>query len=463
MEKVLKTNKITEGPLFSGIFLFSIPIMLTGILQLLYNAADNIVVGRFSGDQNALAAVGSTSSLTNLMVGLLMGISVGAGVIVAQYYGAKRFKEIPRLVHTAISFSFIGGIVIGLLGLIFSEPLLSIMGTKPEVIDKSVLYIRIIFCGVPANAVYNFGASILRSTGDSKTPLIILASSGLINIIFNLVFVICFNMTVDGVALATVISQYLSAVAVIFCLYKSKECFAFRFKLLCIDKRHLTRILVLGIPSGIQGSLFSLSNTVLQSAINTFHVDIVSGNIVGSQIEGFAYICTNSFLQATITYTGQNYGLGTRKRIYLTLTYSLILVTVIGLFIGFAELLFGRQLSALFTNADNTEAVIEASMIRLTLILPFYFLCGIMEVLAGFLRGLGYSTIPTISSLVGACIFRIIWVAFVFPIPFFNNPLGLYACMPLSWVLTSIFHVITIMIVKGKNQILTPKTVYNQD
>lgn len=451
MSSIAVKNKMTEGPLLSGIFLFSIPLMLTGILQLLYNAADNIVVGRFSGDPNALAAVGSTASFNSLTVGLLMGISAGAGVVVAQFYGAKRFSDVPRIVHTALMFSLICGIVISVVGLIFCKPILLLMGTKEEIIDKSALYMNIIFLGVPAVSVLNSGASVLRSTGDSKTPLLILSASGVLNVILNLVFVICFKMTVDGVALATVISQYLSAVLVLFCLHRSRDCFAFRFKALCVDKRFLCRILALGIPSGIQSSLFSLSNMLLQSAVNTFSVEVISGNTIGNQIEGFTYTCMNSFYQAALMYTGQNYGAGNRKRVNKVLIYSLALVTAVGLFLGFTELAFGRQLSAMFTDAENSEAVIEAAVARISLILPLYFLCGIMEVLTGFLRGLGCSTVPMISSLVGACLFRVVWISFFFPLPAFNNPVGIYISYPISWILTCTFHLLTIAVVKRRD------------
>lgn len=427
--------------------------MLSGILQLLYNAADNIVVGRFSGDPNALAAVGSTGSLNNLLVGLLMGISAGGGVVVAQYYGAKKFEEIPRIVHTALVFSFIGGVVISVIGLIFCEPILVLMGTKEEVLAKSALYLKIILCGVPAVSVLNSGAAILRSIGNSITPLLILSASGIINVILNLVFVICFKMTVDGVAYATIISQYASAVAVLFCLHRSSECYAFRFRSLCIDKRYLSRVLAIGIPSGLQGSLFSLSNVILQSAVNTFPVDVVSGNTIGSQLEGFTYTCMNSFYQASLTYTGQNYGAKNKHRVNRVLLYSVALVTAVGLFIGLTELLLSDSLSRIFTdtNAENTEAVISAAVDRLKIILPFYFLCGIMEVLTGFLRGLGCSTVPMISSLVGACLFRIVWIAFFFPLPIFNSPLGIYISYPISWTLTCIFHLATIAFIKHKD------------
>ncbi len=458
MQKTKKSAEFTEGPIFFRMLIFAVPIMLSGVLQLLYNMADNVVVGQFSGDPNALAAVGSTGALTNMIVNLLMGLSVGSGVVVAQYFGAKQEKEISRTVHTSLTISLIGGIIFGLFGVLSARHLLELMKTNAEVIDSATLYITIIFLGVPASSVFNFGSTILRSVGDSRRPLIILASTGLVNVAFNLFFVIVCHMGVAGVAIATIISQYLSAAAVVAILMRSDECYQFRFKKICIDKEIFGKILRMGIPSGIQGTLFSLSNVMIQSSINTFPPTTISGNTAGSTIDGFTYTVMNSFYHAALTFTGQNYGAGKRKRIYKVLLYALLQVTVIGIGVGFLEICFARELASLFVDQSqpHAAAVIEAAVTRLDFMLRCYFLCGIMEVLTGHLRGLGYSIVPMLSSLFGACVFRIAWIMFVFPLEGFNTPIGLYWSFPLSWLLTCILHLITCIAARKKVKHLTP-------
>jgi len=433
-----KSVRITEGPLFSRIFLYAVPIMVTGILQLLYNAADQMVVGRFSGDPNALGAVGSTSSLNNLIINFLIGISVGSSVVIAQAYGAKKSEEVSRAVHTSITFGFIGGVALSVIGFFICEPVLILMGTKEVFIKNAVLYVKIICLGIPASSVFNFGATILRSTGDSRTPLIILASTGLVNVALNLVFVIGCGMSVEGVAISTIIAQYLSAIWVIIKLAKSNDCFKFHLSKLGININSLKKILVIGLPSGIQSSLFSLSNVTIQTAANTLSAEVISANAISGTIEGFTYTAMHSYQQATITFTGQNYGAGKNKRVIKSLLYCMMQVVIAGITVGFISIIFSNQLANIFIDPTdpNKAAVLDAVAVRIKIMLGTYFLCGLMEVFSGYLRGLGYSITTMICSLTGACLLRIVWVKFIFVLEPFNSPVGLYTCYPVTWFLT---------------------------
>ncbi len=444
--------EFTEGPVFFKILLFALPILASGVLQLLYNMADNVVVGKFSGDPTALAAVGSTGALTNLILNLLLGLAVGSGVIVSQYYGAKRSEEISKAVHTSMTIAAIGGIIFGVFGFFAARPLLSLMGTRPDALDGATLYLKIIFCGVPASSIFNYGASILRSIGDSKRPLIILATTGLANVLLNLFFVIVCKMTVDGVALATITSQYLSAAAVLAILMRADDCYKLELKKLSIDKTMLLKILRVGIPSGINGMLFSFSNVMIQSSINTFPTEVVSGNTAAASIDGFTYTVMNSFYHAALTFTGQNYGARKIKRIYRIFAYSIIQVTIIGLATGYFEIMFAEELAWLFVDksAPHAQLIVNAAVTRLELMLKWYFLCGIMEVFTGHLRGLGYSIIPMFCSLFGACVFRIAWITFVFPLEQFNTQVGLFMSFPLSWILTIGLYLILFFIARSR-------------
>ncbi|MBE6610803.1 MAG: MATE family efflux transporter [Ruminococcaceae bacterium] len=430
----------TEGSLFDKIFFFTIPLMLSGILQLIYNMADRIVIGRYAGDPNALAAVGCTGSINNLIVNFLIGVSVGCSAIIAQYYGAKKKHELSRTVHTSITFALIGGIIMAVIAFICVRSLLELIDTKPDIIDQAELYIKIIILGVPGSAVFNFGATILRAIGDSKTPLIILATTGFANVVLNILFVVCFKMNVEGVALATIISQYMSAVAVIWTLYKSNEDYQFRFKKMCIDAQIFKRIISIGFPSGLQSTLFSISNVVCQGAINTFPTEVVSGNTIASTVDGLTYTAMHSFQQSAITFAGQNYGAGKYKRVKRSLIYSMIQVSVVGLIVSWTEILFANQLASLFVDktAENAPQIIAAAVEISRLILCVYFLCGVMEVLSGYLRGLGYSFSTMVCSLLGACVCRILWFEFIFPLPAFNSIFGLYISYPITWSLTAL-------------------------
>ena len=446
-EKV-KRN-LTEGPLFIPMIQFVVPIILTGLLQIFYNMADNIVVGQFSGDSLALAAVGSTSSLSNLIVNLLMGIAGGSGVVIAQNYGAKNLDRLSRAVHTSIVFSVIGGIAFCLFGLLISGPALTLMKTKTELMSRALLYMRIICVGIPAMSVYNFGAAVLRSVGDSKTPLIILSSSGLTNLLLNLFFVIVCKMSVSGVALATIISQYISAVAVMFVLFKRKnKPYTLKAKSLNIDKDLLKEILRLGLPAGFQGTLFSISNIILTSGMNTLPTTDISGKTIAINIEGLVHTSMNSYLHAAMTFTGQNYGAKKPERIKKSIIYAVIQVLFVGIVGGQLLNLFGEPLANLYIDptTPDKETVLSAALELMEFMLAVYFLCGVMDTLSGALRGLGYSTIPMIVSIGAICVLRAIWVFFVFPTEKFHSLIGIYTIYPISWSLGVIAMVIALLV-----------------
>jgi len=449
----IKKRSFTEGPLFFKMIMFALPIIATGILQTMYTMADNIVVGRFSGDDTALGSVGSTSALTNLTINLLIGIAAGTSVVIAQSYGAKQDKIVSRAVHTALSFSLIGGLIFMTLGLIFSGPALHLMGTKDVYIEGAKLYFRIICLGIPATSIYNFGAAILRSVGDSKTPLIVLATTGLVNVGLNFLFVVGFGMSVAGVAIATISSQYLSAVAVVWVLMKKRgQCYCFSFKDLCFDWRLFGRILRFGIPSGLQSSLFSISNIILTSGVNTlasvvgpsgellYSDTVVTAYTVSGNIDAITFTTCNSFHHTAMTFVGQNYGAKKPDRIKKIILYSLLQVVFFGILISQTELLLAKPLVSLYVDpklsADMITKITEQTIAIMKLLLNVYFLCGIMDVLSGIAKGLGYSIAPMIMSLTGICGIRILWVFTVFPN--FQTIQGLLVSYPVSWGITII-------------------------
>ncbi len=458
-------HSFTEGPLFFKITAFALPIILTGILQILYNMADNIVVGSFSGDNTAVAAVGSTSSLNHLILNLLLGMSAGAGIAVAQSFGAKDERAVRETVHTSMLLSVIAGVAIAIIGFIFAPYALKLMRINPEIIDKSALYIRIICLGIPASSVYNFGASILRSVGDSKTPLIILSSTGLLNVVLNLLFVIVFHMTVDGVAYATIASQYLSAVVIVIILIKRKsECYALMPDRLKLHRASLNKILRIGIPAGLQGSMFSLANVFIMSAVNSFSLAVISAYTIATSIEGITFTCMDSFQQAAMTFTGQNFGAGNRDRVKKVLLFSVIQVTVAGVLVGQGELLLGRQLAGLFIDAADParEEVIHHAMQIMRLFLNTYFICGIMSVLSGAVKGLGASISPMILSLLGVCVLRLWWIyAIFFPSEKMSSITEMLFCFPLSWVATAFALLTALMLLWRKHGMFAKKYTLN--
>ena len=435
---------MTEGPLLPKILSFSGPLVLTGILQLLYNAADVIVVGNYAGHE-ALAAVSSTGALINLLVNVFMGLSVGASVVIARNYGARDVIAMRKAEHTAMTAALFMGVGVGLLGFLLAKPLLQLMDSPPDVIDGAALYVRIYFLGMPANMLYNFGAATMRAVGDTKRPMYYLMISGLVNVLLNLLLVIGFGMDVDGVAIATVVSQVVSMVLVLMCLLRTRGATQLNLHECRIDSRSLREIIRIGLPAGLQGSLFSVSNVLIQSSVNSFGSLVVAGNGVAANLEGFVYTAMNAQHQAAMTFASQNYGARKPERVRKTLWCCLGVVSVIGLVMGFGFRALGPQLMGLY----NSEAeVISRGLIRMGIIMPTYFICGMMDVMVGQLRGIGYAVMPMIVSLTGACLLRIVWILTIFAQ---DHTLEiLYLSYPVSWAVTFAIHMICYLVAGRK-------------
>ena len=430
---------LTEGPLFKKIILYTIPIILTGVLQLLFNAADLVVVGRYCGSIS-VAAVGATGALINLIVSLFIGLSVGAGVTVAHGLGAGKNEDVRRTVHTAIPTAIVISVVLTVIGVCGSRFFLRLMGTPDEVIGLSATYMRIYFCGITASMLYNFGSAILRAAGDTKSPLYYLTAAGIVNVILNLIFVIVFRMNVAGVALATTISQVMSAVLVIRALMKRDDPCRFEPSKMHFYRRQLIRILQIGFPAGIQGSLFSISNVIIQSSVNSFGSVVMSGNAAAGNIEGFVYMSMNAYSQTSINFTGQNYGARKFDRIRRTMFICLISVFVTGAVLGCSARLAGNPLLSIYIPGD--EDAISVGLIRMTYICVPYFLCGLMDVTTGLIRGIGHSVLPMIITIAGVCGLRIVWIYTVFRIPKYHTLQCLYFSYTLSWSLTFLTELI---------------------
>lgn len=433
-----KSNEIdmTTGPLISKILVFSIPLMISGILQLLFNAADIIVVGQFVGPK-AMAAVGSTGSLNNLIVNIFLGLSIGSSVLMARYYGAHNKESIKDLVHTSILLSTVSGLVLVAFGSILARPLLIVMGSPDDVIDQSILYMRIVFLGMPALLTYDFGAGILRAIGDTKRPLLYLFISGIINVCLNLFFVIVFGLGVAGVAIATVTSQYISAFLVVLNMIRTESVYKLNIRELRIKKYQLLQIIRIGLPAGIQGALFNISNVLIQSSVNSFGSIAMAGNAAAQNIEGFVYTAMNSIYQASTNFTSQNVGAHKKERITPILLSCILLVSIIGITLGSIALFFSNDLLHIYS---TDEEVIKYGLQRMSIICSTYFLCGLMDTACGSIRGMGYSIAPTLVSLTGACGLRILWIFTVFQL---NRTLfTLYLSYPVSWAITFIAHII---------------------
>jgi putative MATE family efflux protein len=435
-----------SGSVLKKMIIFALPLMCSSILQLLFNAADIVVVGRFAGD-NALAAVGSNTALINLLTNIFVGLSVGANVLTAQYYGAKHDKDLRDTVHTAMTLSIYSGIFLTVIGIALARILLELMQAPEEVLNLAVVYLRIYFLGMTTTMVYNFGSAILRAVGDTRRPLYYLLGAGIVNVVLNLFFVIVLKMGVAGVAAATAISQTISAALVVRCLVKEKGGIHLDLKALGIRKEKLFKIMQIGLPAGFQGMVFSLSNVVIQSAVNSFGAIAVAGNSAASNIEGFVYMAMNAFYQATISFTSQNYGAKQYKRIYKILFAGELCVTVTGLALGNLAVYFGQTLLGIYSS--NPE-VIASGMVRLRIICSIYALCGIMDVFVGALRGIGYSIVPMIVSLVGACGLRLLWIATVFQIPEYHTLRTIYVSYPITWAITLTVHAVTFFILARK-------------
>ena len=435
-----------SGPILSKLLVFAVPLMCSSILQLLFNAADIIVVGRYAGD-NSLAAVGSNSSLINLLTNFFLGLSVGANVLVARYRGAKKDEETERTVHTAMLLSVYSGILLTVVGCIGARRILTWMQTPEEVLPLAALYLRIYFIGMTATMLYNFGSAILRAVGDTKRPLYYLSVAGVVNVILNLFFVIVCKLDVAGVAIATVISQCISAFLIVRCMMRAEGSIRLTLSALRIDRDKFVRILQIGLPASFQGMVFSFFNVIIQSSVNSFGAITVAGNSAAANIEGFVYVAMNAFHQAAISFTGQNIGAAKYERVNRILYIAEGCVLVVGAVLGNLAVLCGRQLLALYTNSAQ---VIDAGMIRMRVICSTYALCGMMDVMVGSLRGMGYAVMPMIVSLIGACGLRLIWIFTFFRMEAFHTRTSLYLTYPISWLITFLAHVACFVIVRRK-------------
>lgn len=438
MTKEVQANKyeidMCNGTIMDKLISFSLPLMLSGILQLLFNAVDIVVVGRFTGSQ-ALAAVGSTTALINLFINLFIGVSLGANVLAARYYAAGKQKEMSETVHTAMLFALISGCVMVLAGLFFSRGALELMDTPDDVISQAALYMKIYFMGMPFFMLYNYGAAILRAVGDTKRPLLFLVISGAANAALNLLLVIVFSMGVAGVAVATVISQCISCVMVLSCLIRTESSYQLSLKKLRIRQAYLQQIFQVGIPAGIQSTVITFSNVLLQSSVNSFGSTAMAGYTAANNIFGFLYTSINSVSQACMSFTSQNYGAGKKKRMDLVLRDCLILTVVIGLLMGGGAYLLGPELLHIYT---SDEAVIACGMEILLYTTVTYFLCGIMDLIPGALRGMGRSAVPMLLSVIGTVGTRIIWIYLIFPAH--RSLTVLFISYPVSWLATIIMQ-----------------------
>lgn len=437
---------MVRGPVLSKMLLFSLPLMLSSMLQLLFNAADIIVVGRFAGD-NALAAVGSNTSIISLLTNLFIGLSVGANVTVGRFYGARREKELSDAVHTTIALGMVSGVLLTVIGILVSEPVLILMGMPEEVLPLSVLYLRIYFLGMTGMMIYNFGAAILRAVGDTRRPLYYLAFSGVVNVTLNLFFVIVLDMSVAGVGAATAISQILSAVLILRCLMKEEGMIKVERRKLKLHKPMVMAIFRIGIPSGVNGMVFSLTNMLIQASVNSFGAVVVAGSAAAANIENFIYFAMNSFYQATISFTSQNVGAKRVSRIDRVMKRGMLCVVTVGVLMGMLSVIFGETLLGIYSTSD---AVIASGMERLQLIGTTYFLCGAMEVATGALRGMGYSFVPMIISLVGVCGIRIFWIMTIFQQPEFHTVSMLFMTYPITWIFTLIALLIMFLVMRKR-------------
>ena len=436
-----------HGPLFPSIVKYTIPIILTSLLQLLFNAADLVIVGRFCGSVS-VAAVGATGSITNLMVNFFIGLSVGAGVTVAHGLGSREEAMVQNTIHTALPMALLSGAVLTVFGITCSETFLRMMGTPETVLPLSAVYMKIYFAGITFTMVYNFCAAILRAAGDTKSPLIYLSLAGVVNVVLNIFFVTVCHMNVAGVALATTISQGISAVLVVYALMKRTDVCRLELKKMRFHRLQLAKMLRIGLPAGIQSSLFSISNVLIQSSVNSFGDIFMSGNAASSNIEGFVYVSLNAFHQTAVNFIGQNAGAKQYKRVFRTLLICLGCVVVVGLSLGGLAYAFGPQLLSLYIT-DSPEAI-SYGMIRLGFICLPYFICGLMDVSTGALRGLGASFVPMLISVLGVCGIRIGWIYTIFQIPRFHTPQCLYFSYTISWAITFVIQLFAFTVVYRK-------------
>lgn len=435
-----------SGPVLGKMLLFAMPLMCSSILQLLFNAADIIVVGRFAGD-HSLAAVGSTTALINLLTNFFIGISIGANVLTAHFYGAGQKKDLKETVHTAMLLGVYSGILLTLIGCIGAKQILIWMQTPEEVLDLAALYLRIYFLGMTATMIYNFGSAILRAIGDTRRPLYYLAVAGVVNVILNLIFVIGLRMDVAGVGAATALSQCISAALIVRCMMKEEGDIRLELRELRIHRDKFKRMIQIGLPASFQGMLFSISNVIIQSSVNGFGAIVVAGNSAAANIEGFVYVAMNAFYQAALSFTSQNMGAMKYGRINRILYTAEICAVTAGVLLGNGVTLFGRELLSLYSASD---AVIEAGMVRMGVICRLYALCGMMDTIVGSLRGMGHSIVPMFVSLVGVCGLRLFWIFTFFGMEKYHSVGLLYMTYPVSWTLTFAAHAVCFMVIRRK-------------
>lgn len=438
------TADMTTGPFFKKIILFSIPLIFTGLLQLVYNTADTVIVGRFAGKQ-ALAAVGSTGSLVALILNVFMGLAMGAGVVTAKYIGAGNMQKVKRCTHTAMLLSVVCGIAVGIIGFFVSGWMLRLMNVEAEILALSTLYLKIYFLGAPGMLIYNFGAAILRSHGDTQRPLYILFLSGIVNIVLNLILVISVKLGVSGVAIATVVSQYISAALVVVCLLRTDSVIKIHLKELRIHKSELLEIVKIGVPAGIQNSMFSIANVIIQSSVNAFGENAMAGIAAGSNYDSYIYTCTNAFAQTTMTFTSQNVGAEKYENVSKIYGRCLLLTCVVAGGLSCIGYVLRSQIVGIFSDVPE---VIAIGAERMQLIMPFYITCSLQDVAAGQIRGLGRSTEPMLVSLIGTCGVRLLWI-FVF-LPMNRTLMNLFIAYPLSWAITFIAQAALYAVLKKK-------------
>ncbi|MCM1130731.1 MAG: MATE family efflux transporter [Roseburia sp.] len=443
-EKALNQKDLTTGSPFKKIFIFSLPLMLSNLLQVLFNMSDVAVVGRF-GSKEALGSVGSTTTYVILFTGILIGLGSGVNALIARFLGSKDEARVLRITHTGFLVCLIIGVLLVGLGSALVRPMLVLLNTKPELLEEAVLYVYIVFAGLPALAIYNYGNGILSADGDTKRPLIFLASAGVINIALNLFFVIVCSLSVVGVALASIISQYISAILILIALVRTKRPYQFRFKLLKIYKKETKEILSLGLPAGMQNAIFSMANLFIQFGVNSFDTIMVEGNSAAANVDAFVYDLMAAFYMAIASFIAQNYGAGKKNNILKCYFIGLFYSCFVGLVFGFLFVLFGKPFLSLFT---SDKEVVEAGMKRLVVMGCSYFISSFMDATIAALRGLGKTIVPTIILIFGSCVFRIVWVYSVFA--YFKTIPSLYLLYPVSWTLTAISVIIYFVIVYRK-------------
>lgn len=440
---------MTSGNLFAKLFIVSLPLIFSGILQLLYNAADLIVCGLFGSGEHAVGAISSTNPLINLIINMFLGLSTGANVLMARCFGERNQEKGQRVLYTSLIFGFVSGIIISIIGLSCARLFLEWMKSSPDIIDLSDLYLSIYFIGVPCSMIYNFGSSVLRAIGDTKRPFIILGFSGIFNVLLNLFFVICFHMDVAGVAWATIISQAISAVLIVICLIRNKGFITLKIKQLRFYKKEALEIVKIGIPAGIQGTIFSLSNVLIQSSVNSLGTNAMDGNGAAASLEGFIYVAMNSVAASCVAFVSANYGALKFDNIKKVVIYSSIIVILMNIVFGGLVLLLQDQLLRLYINSDDEQYVLDAITMakeRLVIISCTYFTCGLMDTFAYSLRGIGYSITPMIVTLIGACGLRILWIYTAFNLEQFHSIAGLAWSYPISWVITLLTFIILFII-----------------